>query len=124
MGKAEPAQVRPFAQRVRQCCVTGGILLQAILSFMPSASGPQAVVWASLSASDSVAAEAVPLPSAPPKETTTLHSTCWEARVDQRRKPTRARTARRPQRRPFVMGGPQDRCGPRLPGTVSRISLF
>ncbi len=84
MGKVE------FLQRLRQRRLTGGILPQAMFSFMPRASGPQAAVCASRTASGSELAEAVALFWVPANATVTEHSTRWEARVDQSRKAAKA----------------------------------
>jgi hypothetical protein len=84
MGEAE------LLQRFRQCRLMGGILLQAMLSFIPFASGPHAAVWASRVASGSEAAEAVALFWRPLNATVTEHSTRWEERVDQRRNAAKA----------------------------------
>ena len=69
---------------------TGGTRLQAMRSFMLPVSGPQAAVWASRRASGWVAADAVPLPCWPAKETTTVHSMCWDASVDHSRNAAKA----------------------------------
>jgi hypothetical protein len=75
MGKGEPLGPPPGDYRVRHRRFTGGIRLQAILSFIPLARGPQAATWASRKASVSEAAEALPLPSDPWKARVTVHST-------------------------------------------------
>jgi hypothetical protein len=84
MGEADPIQ------RLRQCRLTGGVLPQAILSFIPVANGPHAAVCASRAASGSEAAEAIALVCLPPKATVTEHSTRWDESVDQSRNAAKA----------------------------------
>ena len=55
---------------------------QAIDSFMPLMIGPQAVVWACCSASDSLAPEAVAELLRPLYSTVTAHSTFWLVSVE------------------------------------------
>jgi len=64
-------------------------------SSIPWARGPQAAVCASRVASASDAADAVAVFRAFPKATATVHSTCWEPRVDQSRNPAKATTTSR-----------------------------
>jgi hypothetical protein len=66
---------------VRHCFWTGGVLLQAIDSFIPRAIGPHAAVRASRSAASVVAPEATAELRWPWNSTTTLHSTRWDERV-------------------------------------------
>ena len=107
---------------------TGGTRLQAMRSFMLPVSGPQAAVWASRTASGSVAAEAVPLPCWPAKDTTTVHSTCWDASVDHSRNAAKANPAMSATSRPRLVIG--DQCLARWrerrcrPGTDSTGLLF
>ena len=82
---------------------------------MPWARGPQAAVWASRRASARLPAEAVPLPRLPLNSTVAVHSTFWDARVDQSRKAPKAKTRRMPTRVPRL-------AAPR--GTPLRVSLF
>jgi anti-sigma factor (TIGR02949 family) len=93
MGKAGRT-VPVLSQRFRHCRLTGGIRPQAIDSFMPCAMGPQAAVWASRVASASEAADAVAVFRLLLKATVTVHSTRWEERVDQSRKPPKASSTR------------------------------
>src|SRR6185503_5815840 len=109
-------------QRVRHCRLTGGILPQAIASFIPCANGPQAAVWASRVASDSVAAEAVALLRTSLKATVTVHSTRWEERVDQSRKPPKTRTASSVRSPPRLVIAPPNQVDAEEPGAGSRCS--
>lgn len=76
-----------------QLCSTTGRLPQAIDSFMPLVSGPQAVIWAERTASASVAADATAQLRPPANSTQARHSTTCDFIVDQARKPTRDRRA-------------------------------
>jgi len=92
-----------YNQRLRHCRLTGGIRPHAIDSFMPFAIGPHAAVCASRVASVSEAAEAMALFCVLLKATVTEHSTRWDDRVDQSRKPAKATTANRVRSRPGLV---------------------
>ena len=88
-------------------------------SFMPWASGPQAVVCASRVASASEDAEAVAVFCAFANATVTVHSTLWDANVDQSRKLAKTSTTSRVRSFPGRVKSASRVAG--LPGTGLRL---
>jgi len=85
------------------CCETGGRFWQAMDSFIPEATGPQAVDTAARSASACVFPETLAQFRPPLNSTHAWQSTRWADIVDQRRNPAKIAAMMIPIRVPRFM---------------------